>query len=209
MTYDPTKPVGEISPKDQVVQVETNFEQFATIFNVNHTAFNDPNQGDHETILFEIQTDDPVITKKLDALYAKNATSKIDTQPQLFLRIPVFLPTNKPSNPDSPGNPPMQLTYNEVNTAGPIYQSFLPGGYLLYFGSTNNIAVPVILSPAPTQILAVIVNPNNLTTSDGIPFDVSTSPVPSFTDRFMINSTLNGSGPVVSYTFNWMAIAIA
>lgn len=204
MTYSFIKPDAGPSPKDDVTQIRTNFSQFATLFNINHTALNNSNQGDHEAVVLTLQTVDPTVTEDLDVLYCKDASSQAGTQPQLFVRIPDFLPNA--NDPTVTKNDPMQLTYNSVNTAGPVYQSFLPGGYLLYFGSTSNIAVNITLSPAPTQILVAIATPNTMTSvGTAVPFSVSTTILSNST--FKINSTLNGTGPVIPYSFGWVAIA--
>lgn len=218
MTYSPIIPQGPPSPKNQVLSVQTNFSQFASIFSTvsggvtyNHTALNDPNEGDHESILMTLQSVDPLVDQNLDVLYSKNASSNLGTQPQLFLRIPEFLPTSL--DPSSPGNPPIQLTYNSVNTSGPVYQSFLPGGYLFYWGTDSGTTIKnvpisdtITLSPVPTKLLIAIAIPNTLTSGGTpIPFDVSTQILTSST--FTINSTGNGNGNPISYTFTWMAIA--
>jgi hypothetical protein len=204
MTYSFVKPDAGPSPKDDVVQIRTNFSQFATIFNGNHTALNASNAGDHEPVVFTLQSADPGVTQDLDVLYCKNASSQAGTQPQLFVQIPDFLPNH--NDPTVTKNDPMQLTYNSVNTAGPVYQSFLPGGYLLFFGSTSNIAVNITLSPAPTKILVAIATPNTMTTvGTPRPFFVSTQIVSNST--FKINSSLNIGGPVIAYSFGWVAIA--
>ena len=207
MTYSPIIPNGVQSPKDQVVAVQTNFAQFAAIFastsggvNYNHTALNDTNQGDHESVILTNQTADPGVTTALDVLYSKNASSKAGIQPQLFVQIPKFLPNQ--NNSDNVPNTPMQLTYNSVNTSGPIYQSFLAGGYLLYFGMVSSIGSPIILSPAPTKLLIAIADGNNVLGVNQVPFNVCTSINTTTNDRFTIFSD-NATG---SFTYTWMAI---
>jgi hypothetical protein len=202
MTYSPIIPQGEPSPAAQVTAVQTNFAQFAAIFasttggiNYNHTALNLPNQGNHETILFETQTVDPTVIGDLISLYSKNATSSVDTEPQLFLRIPEFLPNA--NDPNMPGNIPVQLTFNQVNTTGPAYQSFLIGGYLIFFGSTTNISSPITLTPAPTTTVFAI----------AFPTFTSANPVPVSTQVLTANTfQIFSSGLPGSYTFNWIAI---
>jgi len=198
MTYSPLIPQGDLSPASQVVQVQTNFSTYQTGFNSNHVNLNTSGQGKHATIVLERQTSDPGVTEDLAVLYNKNAISNLGTQPQLFLQIPKFLPNEVP-------NTPMQLTYNSVNTAGPIYQSFLSGGYLLYFGTITDITIPITLSPAPTKILMANATPNTMTTAGTpIPFTVSTQILT--TSSFKINSTLNAGGPVIAYSFTWIAV---
>jgi len=215
MTYSPDKPDEGPSPAIDVVQIQTNFSQFASIFSNNHTALNDKNQGAHEGVILTRQLFDPGVTEDLAVLYAKNAGSKAGSQLQLFVQIPKFLPTGQDTT--NAKNVGMQLTYNSVNTAGPIYQSFLPGGYLLYQGSVSGNTTPnvliadtVILSPAPTKILVAIATPNTMTSVGiAIPFNVSTTINTVTNDRFVINSTGNASGGSIPYSFVWMAIATA
>lgn len=205
MTYSPEKPDSGPSPEIDVAQIRTNFSTFATALARNHTALNNRNQGNHEAVIFEQQTDDPEITDLYDILYTKEVTNAVGTGPQLFVRLPVFLPTENDTR--GSGNDPMQLTYNTVNTAGPVYQSFWPGGYVVYMGQTNDITVPVTLSPAPTSIVTAIAAAHNMTTvGTAIPYNVATNILSA--TQFKIDSTLNGSGPSVPYLFTWIAVAI-
>lgn len=208
MSYVKTKPDPGPSPKDDASIIQGNFASFASSFANNHVALNAQNQGNHSTVIFENQTVDPEVINDLVALYNKDASSNIGTQPELFSRIQKFLPNKFDTVPAE--NNPIQLTFNKVNTAGPVYQSFLPGGYILYFGTVTDISVPVILSPIPTLILIAIAVPYTLT-SPGVPFpyNVSTEINNVSHDRFMIFSTLNGLGPVNPYKFGWLAIAQA
>lgn len=196
MTYVPNTPQPQPSPAATQAQIQTNFAQYALKFLVNHTPLNNSNQGDHESVILENQSVDPGVTQDLVAVYCKNATSQAGTQPQLFAQIKKFLPTNLDST-NAP-NTPMQLTYNSVNTSGPQYQSFLVGGLLFFFGSTNNISSTITLSPSPSSLqiaIAVATNfnggsPNNVTTNITQP------------NKFKINSTFAVGGD----TFYWVAI---
>lgn len=196
MTFDPTQPTDLPPPKIAVDQIRTNFAQYQTQFSKNHEPLNASNQGKHDNVIFEKQTVNPTIAGNFADVFSKLVTSNSGSSQQLFGMIPQFLP-----NPYV--NDPMQLTFNTVNTAGPVYQSFLPGGYVLYFGSTSNIAVPITLSPAPSAILCIIANPNNFTTiGTPIPFDVSvTANANNF--QFKIDSAI-ATGV---YTFTWVCIA--
>lgn len=199
MTYVPIKPDAGPSPKIDAPTIQGNFASFAGIFSssaagitYNHTALNQASQGNHQAVLMEKQTVDPEVTEDLAVLYCKDATSNAGTQLQLFARIQQFLPTI--------ANTPMQLTYNQVNVAGPVYQSFLAGGYLIYFGTTMNVAVPITLSPAPTNLLVAIACPYTTTLPTNASLDVRTNRLNNF--QFQIISTL-ASGV---YTFGWVAI---
>ncbi len=206
MTYDPNSPQGPPSPASQVAQVRTNFSTFESVFARNHTALNSARQGDHEGIVLEKRLVDPEVVENLVALYCKDATSNLNTQPQIFCRIPKFLPTSLDTT--DADNDPMQLTYDKVNVAGPVYQSFVAGAYLIYFGTVTSIVAPIVLSPAPTKILIAIANPNTFTnTGTFVPFQVSTKILT--TSTFKINSTLNVGGTPIAYSFTWFAIAQA
>jgi hypothetical protein len=215
MTFSPTTPQSQPSPAATQAQIQTNFAEYARIFALNHSAINSSNQGDHEDVILTSQTVDPGVTEDLVVLYCKNATSLSGMQPQLFAQIKKFLP-NAADTQNAP-NTPMQLTFNVVNTAGPQYQSFLPGGYLLYFGVDSGVTVPnvaiadtIILSPAPTQILLAIAIPNTMTTiGTPIPFTVATAVNTVTNDRFVIHSGGNFNGGAIAYSFTYIVIAKA
>lgn len=202
MTYVRDTPEALPSPKDTQAQIQTNFAQYALKFLVNHTAMNKANQGDHEAVVMEIQVIDPGVTEDLVALVCKPAFSNIGFQAQLFSQIKKFLPTPQDSR-DAP-NLGVQLTYNTVNTVGPTqFQSFLPNGYVLYFGTLTGTGT-VTLNPTPSFILCAIAIPNNLTTvGTPTPNTVSTTPLNNFQFN-ILSSTASGTD-----TFTWLVIAKA
>lgn len=189
MTYNPEIPQPEPSPATQQSELKTNFSQFAAVFasslggvNYNHTAINAGNQGKHEAIILQDNVTDPLVEDDFVALYNKGG--------QIFARIQEFLPNGIPNNP-------MQLTYGTVNTGGPVYQSFLPGGYVLYIG-TSAKASQVTLSPACSELLLVIGVPNvgsNL-------YDIGATVVQP--NKFTLNSILAPGG----YSFAYIAIGV-
>ena len=202
MTYSFVKPDPGPSPKDDVTQIQTNFSQFGSIFATNHTAMNDRFQGDHTYVVLTKQGSVPTNTGQEAMLFARDAAAATaGPQPQLFVKIPDFLPTdNDPTK--TPSAKSMQLTYNSVNVAGPQYQSFLPGGYILYIGSETTSNVQVTLVPAPTQILLAIATVNKSTGPGGLPFQISTRI--DAADKFTIFT--NATNP---FTVNWYAIGQA
>lgn len=202
MTYVPNSPQALPSPAATQAQIQTNFAQFALKFLVNHSAMNSSSQGDHEAVVMQNQTADPGVTQDLVALFAKNALSQAGTQPQLFAQIKQFLPI--PEDPVAAPNLGMQVTYNTVNTVGPNqFQSFLIGGYILYFGTVTAVGT-VTLVPAPTEIIIAIAQPNNMTTvGTPIPNTVSTN-VLNNSQFQILSSTASGA-----YSFTWLAIARA
>jgi len=211
--YNPLKPDSGPSPSLDASIIQGNFSDYASIFATNHVALNNTSQGAHGTIIMENQIGDPGDDEGKAVLYNKNFDSNAGDQPNLFVQIPKFLPTNMDTT-NAP-NTGMVLTYNQVNTTGPVYQSFLAGGFLFYFGSISGTSVPnmktvlpINLLPVPTKLLTAIANPNTLTTiGTPTPFSVSTNIIsPS---SFNIYSNANGAGPSIPYSFTWSAIAIA
>jgi len=202
MTYVPDTPQAKPSPKDTQAQIQTNFAQWAAKFLINHSAMNSSSQGDHQAVILQNQVADPGVTQDQVTLFCKNATSQAGTQPQLFAQIKKFLPTlNDPRDAPNDG---MQLTYNSVNTVGPNqFQSFLIGGYLLYFGIVTALGT-VTLVPAPSQIIIAIAQPNNMTTV-GTPIANTVSTNVLNNSQFQIlSSTATGV-----FSFTWIAIARA
>lgn len=197
MTYT-FKPDSGPSPRLDASNIQTNFAQWALKLLVNHVDMNLKFQGDHKKVVFVKQTIDPEVTQDLDVLYAKDYISNAGTQPQLFVRIPEFLPTDLDTT--NATNDPMQLMYNTVNTAGPQYQSFLIGGYMIIFGMSTLTAVnnlTVNLSPAPKNLKAVLVN-SHVISQNASSLIVSNSQFRIFTGP----STATGN-------FSWIAIGEA
>lgn len=203
MTYNPNIPLPDPSPANQVTAVQTNFSQLAAIFSAtvagikyNHTAFNDFNQGDHEAILLQSQSNDPGVTQNLDVVYCKNIASASSTQPQIFVQIPAFLP--------GVANESMQLTFNTVNNSGTTYQSFLAGGYLIFFGKSTVKNINITLSPTPSTILTAISNSNTMTSvGSPIPFDAEISIAQPNTIDLRSNLATG------VFSFTWIVIAKA
>jgi hypothetical protein len=206
MSFSITKPDAGPSPKVDVDQLRDNFGTFAPAFAENHTALNNRNQGCHEAVLFEQQAIDPIIGGTYATLYAKSVTNTLGTEPQIFARLPVFLPTEDDTR--GAGNDPMQMTYSKVNTAGPQYQSFWPGGYVVYTGQTTDITIPITLVPAPSSIVIAIAAAHNMTVSFGtpVPYNAATNILSA--SSFKIDSNLNFTGPVQPYLFTWIAVGI-
>jgi len=219
MSYTFKKPDSGPSPLLDASNIQGNFSTYGTVFGKNHVAMNGNNQGDHENIIFETQTLDPGIDTNIDVIFSRNATMRIGIQPEVFLRIPKFLP----KTPDWTQNlnDRMQLTYSKADVVGPQYQSWLfgnvdnasqTGAYLIYFGKVSgntNGNLPttdtVILLNPPTTLLLAIAHPNTLTTS-GFPLRVKTTLNTVTNASFDIVSSGNNTNTNIPYSFLWMAI---
>ncbi len=194
MTYDPNITQNLPSPAAIVAQIRTNFSEYADAFDNNHSSINSSNQGKHTNVSLQRQAVDPVIEGDFADLFSKIVNANFGLSQQIFSMIPQFLPNELP-------NDPMQLTFNTVDSVGPQYQSFIAGGYIVYFGQTNNIATTITLSPAPTEIVCVIANSNTLNTSIN-PNDIG---VVINANQFQFNIT--SASAAGFYLFTWVAIA--
>lgn len=214
MTFNPNIPEVTESPLTSASPVQINFSQFAAIFSNlvggvfnNHLPFNNANQGKHGAVIFQNQALDPGIDQDLSALYAKNAISAVSPsgQPQLFAQITKFLPTAFDTT--DAANIPMQLTYNSVGTSAPVYYSFLPGGYLIYFGMQTAVSASpqlVTLTPAPSSLLIAIANPNTVEINSGHrPLKISTVILTPSTFNVYADFSTTGQ-----YDFSWLAIGV-
>lgn len=201
MTYIPGIPQDTPPPAEIAAQIRQNFTTFGTSFAADHSAMNSRNQGKHEATYMQSQSVDPDITGDFVGVFAKVVLSAAGPFEALFAKIPQFLPNDEP-------NTPQQLTYFTTNTAGPIYQSFLPGGYVLYLGSTTTNPTVINLSPVPSELLCVIAQSNTMTTAgDQIAVDVSVTPTPGNPAQFTINSAIAGTASALTFRFSWLAIA--
>jgi hypothetical protein len=205
MTYDPTIPKATLSPSNSATSTQTNFSTYQTAFTANHVAINDSNQGKHAGVVLKTQSSDPDILNNYDALYCKNSISQTGTQPQLFSRIPKFLPNELT-------NSPIQLTYNQVVKSGvttpsnsSMYQSFMFGGYVIFMNQTTvtfSSGTTITLTPTPTKILNVIAQPLVDPVANGT-FAYSVNITTTSTFKISVKKI---STALTSATFSWIAI---
>lgn len=202
MTFDPTIPQDLPPPTVIVDQIRTNFAQYATVFDNNHVALNDSQQGKHTNVILQEQLSNPIVSGNFDSLFGKSVTTTSSTSQELFVTIPQFLPVDKL-------NIPMQLTFNSVNTAGPQYQAFLAGGYIIYWGTVASanptVNATITLSPVPSKIVCVIPNPTKL---GGV--GVTTAAIKVYSTLSTSNPaqfTINATFPGGTGDIKWLAIA--
>lgn len=199
-SYNPNQPQNLPPPAIGVQAIQENFSTYSTVFDNNHLALNLGNQGKHTNVILQEQSTDPSVDGSFSALYGKSVVAASATFQGLFAKIPQFLTDDKPNNP-------MQLTFNVVNTTGaPFYQSFLPGGYLLYFGSiasANIVNTQITLVPTPSKILCVIPNPTKVAGVGLLP----SRPVQiAVTVNNASQFTINSSFPTGTGIIRWLAI---
>lgn len=208
MTFDPNIPTDLPSPSISVDAIRTNFSQYGQVFDNNHVALNGTFQGKHTHVIFQQQLSDPDVEGSFDTLYGKSTSSNLGNFQSVFAKIPQFLPNQLP-------NLPMQLFFNQVNTAGPQYQSFLAGGYIIYFGKINSVVgtinSTITLVPAPSEILCVIPNSTRLVAPNGslgpsAPLRLSVTLDSMDNSKFTIRSGPLAA-PQITGDVNWLAIA--
>lgn len=154
MTYSGNSPLPQNSPKVDQPQIKTNFSQWDTVFTENHETLNSNKQGNHSTIVFKNQATDPDVTGTWGTLYSKTG-SGVANQPNLFWRTFPFVPNQT--------NLPMQLTFNQIVNTGTQQQSFIAGGYIVYFGTVTSVANVVTFAPGGvspcTKVVFAMTNP--------------------------------------------------
>ena len=215
MSYNPLFPPPTISPKNSAPQILPNFAQYAAIFSsnsgtitYNHWPFNDPNQGKHAAVILQTQAAAPGVNTSLAALFGMNVGLQSGVQPMLQAQIQKFLPTDYDST--NAQNTPMQLTYNQVTISAPPFigdtqfQSFLPGGYVFYFGKTTTANMVITVTPTPVKLLMAQAFASALINKQGTSgVDVYTT-LSVNTNMFTITSQLAVPGTI----FFWMAIGL-
>lgn len=216
MNYNQLKPDPGPSPALDAPTIQGNFEYYGNLLSDNHIAMNEQFQGNHSDIIFESQLKDPGVTTNLTVLYSKLASSQSGSQPELFVQIPTFLPTALDTTPSAISkNTPMRLSYSSVGTAGPIFYSFLPGGYVIYWG-TASLSVPknstasttVTISPIASRILIAIAVPITqvaFALPNSLPLATNVNNNSSFTIYVNGNST----NATITYDLLWFAIGNA
>ncbi len=206
MTYNPNQPSSSSSPTSSVASIRTNYAIFASIFsnqvlgiNYNHMPLNDVNQGKHAAVMM-LNVGVPYPASLSGTVLGLKSVNTVGAgnHPQLFVKVPRFLPTTLDTTPQ-PQTSEMQLTYNVVNLAGPIFQSFLPGGYILYMATTTTTGSNITVTPTPTKIVMVQAV-CQATRVSKIPFQCNVTVTQP--DKFLITS----DAPALS-NFRYMVIA--
>lgn len=128
--FDDNIPNGTDAMQLSCPQLRSNFEQVYNAFAENHIPITTPNDifsGMHTELQMTSQSDPTTLSNEV-ALYSKTGTG---SQPQIFFRGL------------SSGNI-IQLSYQNVISTGPYYQSFIAGPYILLFGKITGIPANVL-----------------------------------------------------------------
>jgi len=136
MSYTHNIPNSSDARAESQIQILSNFQTLNSVWSVNHTPLTSTeSQGQHKVLTMRNQTVDPTTAANQVALYNKLVSSI----PELFFR------------PASNGTP-IQLTYPSYTTGNPtvvvvagptgytnyIWQTFVPGPFVIYAGYITN-----------------------------------------------------------------------
>ena len=195
-SWNPNIPQPTQSPSSSQPFILINNQNWPTIFGRNHVTMNNNNQGKHGAVIYKTQTALPSVTGDWGTIFSLSVGSNSGTNTQLFYRTKQFVPGQT--------NSPMQFTFNQVNLVGADQQSFIMGGYLVYFGTFNlnggaGTNTTITLSPQPASINTIQVSYNTARLNR----DSNSVSVVGL-NNFQFKVTQNqGGGP---YTFTYFVI---
>lgn len=167
-TYDPNSPQPLDALADSQVDMLANFTKMAEVFSNNHIALDSSttaDRGKHTYVELVQKVKTPQNSTTNVALYSKEGT---DIESQLF-----YLPKNP--------NSEIQLTNYQnysVSTDDSRLFTFLPGGYIIYFGfftMTSEGPFQFELKPRCKTIDAFVVSPKLPASQFVAPFVQTTS----------------------------------
>lgn len=193
MSYDNNIPVSGQTLGGTRAQINQNFADIDTDFQINHVAFNDSGAGKHKFMQMPVQASVPTTASSEGGLYVEDDLSGVA---QLNFRgetngssYQLTLATN--------GVDPNIATIGAANG-----WSFIPGGLLIQWGSgsapsgtSGTFSFPRAFSVTPYSLQVSIVRSSGASANYG--FAIST-----------VNSTgfKTNSGYSSSHTFYWIAI---
>lgn len=125
MTYDVNIPSEEQSPSVSQPGIKINYFEYDRIFKLNHMEMNNDNEGNHSFVIFKNQSSDPSVIPPVGTLFGKIG-SGVANSANVFFKTSKFLPNQE--------NTAELLTFNVAANIIDQYQSFMMGGYIVYFG---------------------------------------------------------------------------
>lgn len=195
MTFDPNIPQANDIISVSQGEIQTNFSQLNTIFDVDHVTFNDvtaSNRGKHDKATFVNQAADPVTAANELAVYAKD----VGGTPSLFIR--------------QQSNGTVYQFSGPTPSASASGHTWLPGDLLLQWGTnnalwngTNSITFPIAFSAPAFSVTANMLFVNTTIREFVL---LSSIGAASWTPRLIED----GGGNVGNArTIYWMAIGLA
>lgn len=163
-TYDPTIPTKSASPSTSHNGMKDNYQAALDALKVNHGAFGDPFEGNHEKIYLTMQTDHQIASAESIVIYGKTYTHDSTTTNELWLRRSDL------------ANPIPFTGYGTTHnitgsTTSDISWFYLPTGELIkcgtssWAGGSGSALVPLNLAGQPlftnTDSLRAVTNMNN------------------------------------------------
>ncbi len=196
MTYQPNIPTGLVQLDEDYQNIQDNFAQLNTQFNVDHVPLTStsgtPPNGYH-TRVHLVPANTPGTTNNYGQLYSKVVNDGYATDTLLFWK----------TGPAMGSGLPLQLTSNVLPSATNDGYTFLPGGLILQWGFNASPGgfVDVTL-PIPFK--------NNFFAATAVYKIMNSNTIPiqcTSTQAAGVKTTLRFDGnPVIPFNFYWMAI---
>lgn len=210
-SYQPGIPTGFVNLDQDYQNIQNNFTQLDTTYKVDHVPLTQPtNNGFHLKASLVEQIVDPIPPVGVDTLYTKVFGSPMAGElfyvrggagtPIQMTSGDIFPYTNNYTPIRSPAVPP-------VGTAFSAGSTFLPGGFLMQYGtvdaSKTTVIYPFLFSSAPFMIQLTLKG-TQAGSSSRIALSVFSESNPS---QFVYEITIT-SGVTANYV-NWLAIGPA
>lgn len=182
-TYNNNIPDGPNNPSVDQPKMQVNTQSINSILNVDMIGFGDVNGGWHRQVTYVDQMTDPGSASGQYRTYSKLSSG----QSELFLQKDAV-------------STPIQLTRGTPAVIGNGSFSYLPGGFLIQWGSvtasghTATVTFPVSFTSAPTSVTASVRNLSGV-------YGVASIQPPS-ASGVVINSS------IVNQVIYWMAIGV-
>jgi hypothetical protein len=189
MAYDPNIPAPGTPVKDDVPNIQENFSQIKTVFDINHAALTGQlgNEGKHANVILGQQVFDPdMFPPASQGLFAQASALGDATQSELHMHSPQLDPANE-----------------DITSAGfgaPLGFAILPSGLIVYWGIGNittngignSITIDTTLATRPS-LLSILFADVQLRTGA-----TATTPIDAFVSmrNFIINDE---DKPVIRY----------
>lgn len=191
MAYNPSIPQPNDIPAQSQPQLLANFQAINTLVNVNHVAFDDPDQGKHKWVSLPDQPSDPATTPTEVAIYGFTSAETSTTEL-------AFRRTNNGSI--------TLMTERNGTTNG---WTMLPSGLLMKWGTTNATGATNInansFGKAFTTLYTVQLT-NQTTTSSSDTYVMGGVIVGTTFNIYVGNRTSPGVDATAN--INWMVIGV-
>lgn len=128
MTFQPGVPTGSVPLNQDYLNIQGNFTSLNTQFLVDHIPLTNGSQNGYHKSIHLVPQATPGNVSGVGQIYSKTVNDGINTDQQLFFQT-------------GTGNRNIQFTRNFLpSVSGGNGSTFLPGGFILQWGSTTAVA---------------------------------------------------------------------